>query len=280
MCEVLEASKSGYYDWKNRPETAVWLERRAKEEELEQAIIQIFHEHYGTYGSPRIFRVLKDRGFDVCEKTVANRMNTLGLTAMPQKKKVKTTDSDHDKTTYPNHLKRNFQVEALNAGWVADITYVRTLDSWLYLASIMDLCSRKIIAYSIADHMRTELTLSALKKALAIRQPPEDFIHHSDRGSQYCSKEYVDLLKEHHAVISMSRKADPWDNACIESFHATIKKELIYRWSSMTSKAAETEIRAYIDNFYNPVRMHSALGYKSPIQFELLKIQESGMLVS
>src|SRR5690606_2225159 len=151
---------------------------------------------------------------------------------------VTTTDSDHDKFIYPNLLKRQFDVKEINKVWVTDITYIRTSEGWLYLASVMDLYSRRIVGYTIGMSMEVELVLTALKKALILRQPPDGFLHHSDRGSQYCANEYIEILEERNVQISMSRKGDPYDNACIESFHATIKKELIYRWGQITRKQA------------------------------------------
>ncbi|MCM3086861.1 IS3 family transposase [Bhargavaea ginsengi] len=274
MCQVLVASKSGYYDWLKRPTTVEWLERQEEREKLNRAILEIFHGSYGTYGSPRIHKELIRRGFEVCQKTVAIRMKELNLTALPPKRKVATMDSNHSQTVHPNVVARDFKTVELNKVWVADITYIRHLDGWSYLASIMDLCSRKIIAYTLGDTMETELPLSALRKALAIRQPKDGVIHHSDRGSQYCSNVYTKKLTDNRAVISMSRKGDPWDNACIESFHATLKKELIYRLGRVTREEAEKAVRNYIDNFYNTVRIHSSLGYLSPVEFELQKIWE------
>lgn len=275
MCEVLVVSKSGYYDWLKRPLSQKWQELQEEREKLNQAIYRIFQDSFCTYGSPRIHAQLKKEGIEVCEKTVANRMRELGLTAEPPKRTVRTTDSDHSQPIYPNIVNRNFYAEKPNQVWVADITYIRSLDGWSYLASIMDLCSRRIIAYKMGISMETELPLSVLREALVVRQPGEGLIHHSDRGSQYCSNDYTEMLKKNHVQISMSRKGDPWDNACIESFHATLKKELIYRLGRMSREEAERAVCHYIDHFYNTRRLHSSLGYLSPVEFELQNFHQT-----
>jgi putative transposase len=181
---------------------------------------------------------------------------------------VVTTDSNHDLNIYPNLLNRQFSVEEPNQVWVSDITYIWTLEGWVYLSSVMDLFSRKIVGWSLASHMKKELPIEALKMAIISRQPGVGLIHHSDRGSQYCSHDYIDILKEKEMQISMSRKGDPYDNACIESFHATIKKDLIYRKRFITREEAIKAINFYIGNFYNEKRKHSTLGNTSPNKFE------------
>lgn len=280
MCKVLDVSRSGYYEWKHRPLTIEWQRRHENREAIKQDVFLFFHLGHGVCGSPRIHKDLKEIGYQVSESFVATLMRELGLTAQFKKKFVTTTNSDHDKPIYPNLLNRQFDVEELNTVWVTDITYVNTLDGWVYLASVMDLCSRRIVGYTLGVSMGVELVSSALKKALLLRQPENGFLHHSDRGSQYCSKEYISLLKEHDVQISMSRTANPYDNACIESFHATIKKELIYRWGTVTREQALKEIPSYIDDFYNTTRRHSTLGYLSPMKFEeqLLKRNKEALI--
>lgn len=267
MCSVLRVSKSGFYKWLhrlNRPET----EREAYRKELAQKIQKSYHESDGTYGSPRIHQDLLDWGYRVSKRTVAKMMQEMDLKATPEEKFVITTDSNHNLPVYPNLLERNFTTAAPNRVWVTDITYIRTLEGWVYLASVMDLFSRKIVGYSLDKHMKKELTISALQMAFSTRMPSEELIHHSDRGSQYCATDYVDLLNEKKCQISMSRKGDPYDNACIESFHATIKKELIYRRRFKTRAEAMKAINYYITNRYNNRRKHSKLDYCSPKQFE------------
>ena len=228
MCKVLKVSTSGYYKWLNQQYNSL-SEREENRLEIQQKIAKSFHESFGTYGSPRVHDDLIEWGYSISEKTVARRMKEMGLKATQPEKFVVTTDSNHDFNTYPNVLNRQFNVDEPNQVWVADITYIWTIEGWVYLSSIMDLFSRKIVGWSLASHMKKELTIQALNRALISRQPSEGLLHHSDRGSQYSSQDYIDILKENEMVISMSRKGDPYDNACIESFHATIKKELIYR---------------------------------------------------
>lgn len=262
-------SKSGYYNWlSNQGREAT--DREKRREELKQKISQFFHESFGTYGSPRIHDDLIEKGYVVSQKTVARLMQEMGLRATPLEKYVVTTDSNHDLNIYPNVLNQEFQVEEPNKVWVTDITYVRTLEGWVYLASVIDLFSRKVVGWAQGTHMKMELPLRALRMAITTRQPGEGLLHHSDRGSQYCSNDYIQELKEIKAEISMSRTGNPYDNACIESFHATIKKELIYRRRFKTRENAIKAINYYISNFYNERRKHSTLGYCSPNKYERL----------
>lgn len=245
-------------------------ENEKKKEEIQQKIKKYFHESFGTYGSPRIHDDLIEDGYTVSEKTVARYMQEMELRATPKEKYKVTTDSNHDLHIYPNLLKQAFNVAEPNKVWVTDITYIWTLEGWVYLASVMDLFSRKIVGWAQATHMKTELVLNALKMAITTRQPGEGLIHHSDRGSQYCSKKYIDVLEGIQAEISMSRTGNPYDNACIESFHATIKKDLIYRRRFKTRDEAIKAINYYISHFYNGRRKHSTLGNQSPNQFETI----------
>lgn len=279
MCEVLKVSTSGYYKWRNQLEHTAG-EKAAEKEEIEQKINKSFHDSLGTYGSPRIHDDLLEWGYVLSQKTVARYMKGLGLRATPLQKYLTTTDSNHDQKIYPNLVNRRFHASLPDQVWVADITYVWTLEGWLYLASIMDLFSRKIIGWSLDTHLRKELPVEVLKRTLETRRPSEDLIHHSDRGSQYCSNDYTNLLKKHEVQISMSRKGDPYDNACIESFHATIKKELVYRNRFATRVEARRAISSYIDTFYNPKRKHSTLGYLSPSKFEQKYDQASRQKIS
>lgn len=267
MCYVLHTSPSGYYKWKGK-QLQGETEREKVKEEIKQKICKSFHESMGTYGSPRIHDDLIEWGYTISLKTVARYMQEIGLSAIPLNKYVVTTKSDHDLTIYPNLVKRKFDVATPNTIWVADITYLWTLQGWLYLASIMDLFSRKIIGWSIGPSMKKELVLTALDRAILTRRPGTGLIHHSDRGSQYCSSDYINELKGHEIQISMSRKGDPYDNACIESFHATIKKELIYRYRFESKEQAIEAVNHYITNVYNQKRKHSRLGYRSPNNFE------------
>ena len=267
MCRVLKVSKSGYYEWLKRQGQPL-SEKEVRDTKLAQQIHKSYAQSYGTYGSPRITQDLADWGYVYSQKKIANMMRDLGLCAVLPKSVQRTTDSNHNQFIYPNLVKREFHISEKNKVWVADITYIRTLEGWIYLASIMDLYSRKIVGWAMADHMEQSLVDEALKHALAVRKPGKGLIHHSDRGAQYCATDYIKKLNEHGIEISMSRKGDPYDNACIESFHATIKKEWIYRRRFETKKEAMKSVEEYILNFYNEQRRHSTLGYLSPNQFE------------
>lgn len=267
MCKVLGVSKSGYYKWlgnQNNP-TA---KKKAYRKEIQRKISKSFHESQGTYGSPRVHHDLVEWGCTISRKTVARLMKEMGFSAKQKEKYVVTTDSNHDLPIYPNLVKRQFNVKHPNQIWVTDITYIRTLEGWVYLSSVMDLFSRKIVGWSMDSNMKKELSIQSLNMAIVSRQPGEGLIHHSDRGSQYCSIDYTDILKAKKMQISMSKKGDPYDNACIESFHSTIKKDLIYRRRFKTRAEAIQAINYYISGIYNERRKHSTLGYCSPNQFE------------
>lgn len=267
MCKVLDVSAAGYYRWKKCQQNGE-SEKQKFNRYLDERILFHFHDNLGTYGSPRIYRKLeKADGIRVSEKKVANRMCELGLFAVPPKRYIHTTDSAHDKKVYKNELNRKFKPEKPNQSWVTDITYIHTGEGFLYLNPVLDLFSRKVISYAIGERMDHTLPLRALKQAIALRTPDEGWIHHSDRGSQYCSTKYIEELCNAKATISMSRKGTPYDNACIESFFASLKKEYIYKTVFRTKAEAIEAIQFYI-NFYNRKRMHSTLGYASPNEYE------------
>ena len=266
MCAVLKVSSSGFYNWRNNQGETETENNRMKKE-IQQKIKRSFYESFGTYGSPRVHQDLIAWGYTASLKTVARYMSEMGLSATPRKKYVVTTNSNHNLPIYSNLVKRNFQIDKPNAVWVADITYIRTIEGWLYLASIMDLFSRKIISWNLGITMKTDLVLKPLKEALTTRKPSPGLIHHSDQGSQYCSQAYIESLNEEQAKVSMSRKGNPYDNACIESFHATLKKEWVYRFKYKTRAEAEKSVNHFIEN-YNNKRRHSSLGYYSPNRFE------------
>jgi len=267
MCEVLGVSRSGYYVYVKR------LDREETEKEkfdryLDERIVYHFYDNLGTYGSPRIYRRLREEdNINVSEKKVTNRMRALNLYATPPKKYVNTTDSKHDQANFSNKLNQEFNPDAPNKVWATDITYIHTGEGFLYLNPVMDLYSRMIISYRIDDNMGLELSLNALEEAISLRQPSEGWIHHSDRGSQYCSTAYINALEEAGADISMSRKGSPYDNACIESFFGSLKKEYLYKHVFATKAEAMLAIQFYI-KFYNKKRMHSSLGYLSPLEKE------------
>jgi transposase InsO family protein len=265
MCEVLQVSRSGYYAWVDRPPSAC-VTRQA---ELTEAIVQMHQGHRRAYGSPRVQMELAEQGIKVCVNTVAKLMKQAEIRSIMQRRfVVQTTDSNHDQPVACNLLERNFQADAPDRKWCCDITYIPTGEGFLYVAAVMDLCSRRIVGWSMADHLRTELCLDALNSALQARKPGSDLIHHSDRGVQYASIDYQRLLQSHDISVSMSRLGDCYDNAMMESFWATLKKELVHHMNYPTREQARQSIFKYIECWYNRQRRHSAIGYKSPEQFE------------
>jgi transposase InsO family protein len=261
LCRLLGVSSSGYYAWLRREPSA-----RQRRSELLLTKIRALHAAYrGLYGARRMVAAL-DEG--TSRKRVARLMRENGIFARVPKRYRVTTDSAHDLPVAPDLLEQDFHADRPNEVWVADITYVWTAEGWAYLAAIVDLCSRRVVGWAFADHMRTELVLKALKRALRTRRPPAGLIHHSDRGSQYASHAYQALLRAHEVACSMSRAGDCFDNAVAESFFASLKKERLHRQPFATRTEAYDAIAEYIDGFYNPVRIHSSLGYLSPINFE------------
>jgi putative transposase len=264
MCEALEVSESGYYAWANRPSSQA-EQRRG---DLVAAIEVIHAEVKGCYGSPRMTVELNDRGHACTENTVASLMKTHGIRAKTAKRFVRTTDSRHSLPVADNILDRDFDPSGPNAAWSADITYIPTADGWLYLAVVEDLFSRMIVGWAMGATMTSRLVVDALDMAIRRRLPGEGLIAHSDRGSQYASEHYQRLLGEHGITCSMSRVAQCWDNAPVESFFATLKRELIHSEQYTTREQAQASIFEYIETFYNRVRRHSSLGYLSPVEFE------------
>jgi putative transposase len=265
VCGVLEVSRSGYYAWLNRPAS----ERSRRREELTEKIRQVHEHNRRVYGSPRICQALRAQGENVCENTVADIMKERRIRAKSKKKFVpKTTDGRHQQPVAGNILNRRFAAELPDRKWAADITYIPTDEGWLYLAGVIDLCSRKIVGWSMAEHMKTELVSDALKMAIARRHPGQGLLHHSDRGVQYASEDYMYMLQSHDIQASMSGKGDCWDNAAMESFWATLKTELVNHERYATREQARASIFEYIEVFYNRKRLHSSLGYESPEAFE------------
>jgi len=264
-CEVLEVSRSGYYAWRGRPAGA----RARRRQELAEKVKAVHEQNRGVYGSPRVHRALVAAGEKVSENTVAKVMKRQRIRAKSKRKFVpRTTDSGHGQPVAPNVLGRKFEAELPDRKWAVDITYVPTGEGWLYLAGVIDLCSRKVVGWSMAEHMRTDLVADALSMALARRSPGEGLLHHSDRGVQYASEDYQHLLRSHGIECSMSGKGDCWDNAVMESFWGTLKTELVNHEHYRTRAQARASIFEYIEVFYNRTRLHSSLGYLSPEQFE------------
>jgi len=265
MCQTLKVSTSGFYAWCNRAPSA----QSQRREQLACQIRQVHGEVRGVYGSPRIHQTLKAQGQIVCKNTVAKIMKQQQIRAKSKKKFVpRTTDSAHAYRPAKNLLDRCFEASEPNCKWVTDITYVPTDEGWLYTAVVMDLCSRKIVGWSMAEHMQVQLASDALKMALLQRDPPVGLLHHSDRGVQYCCDDYQLLLKKHGLSCSMSGKGNCYDNAAMESFWASLKTERVYQEHYATRQQARQSIFEYIEVFYNRKRLHSALGYLSPEAFE------------
>jgi transposase InsO family protein len=213
---------------------------------------------------------LKEDGLAIGRHRVARLMRDNGLKALQKRRYKQTTDSAHGGPVAPNILDQDFSAEQPDQKWGVDITYIWTAEGWLYLAIVLDLFSRRIVGWATRDRMKKDLAIVALKRALILRQPPPGMVHHSDRGSQYCSGDYLKLLADHQVVVSMSGKGNCYDNAMVETVFKTLKSELIWRTAYETRWQANVAIGRYIDGFYNPVRRHSALGYKSPCQFEAM----------
>lgn len=268
MFSVLQVSKSGYYKWR----TAVPSERKQRRQKLSERIIWHFYDSEERYGSPRIHHSLKLENWSVSERTVGLIMREEGLrSCMSRKFRVATTNSNHEFPIASNQLQQNFSATKPNEKWVADITYIPCRQGKLYLASILDLYTKQIVGWKLSDIMTTNLVLDALNQAYIAKRPEKGIIHHSDRGTQYASKEYRKQLEKYHMVASMSRKGNCYDNACIEAFHSTLKRELIYcKPKFKTKQEAHEKLYRYLEFFYNRKRSNSTLGYMSPFRFEQL----------
>jgi putative transposase len=264
MCLRLEVSPSGYYAWRGRAPAA----RAKRDAHLAVRVAAIHAENRGVYGSPRVHKELTEAGEVVSRKRVARLMQEQGLSGKLPKRFVRTTDSKHQLPVAENVLDRKFGVEEPDKVWVGDITYIGTWEGWLYLAVLIDVCTRRVVGFAMSDNMRTELPLAAWRMAVGHRRPESELLHHSDRGSQYASGEYQQALNDEGATCSMSRKANCWDNAIAESFFSTLKSELIYRAAWPTKDKARGAITEFITCFYNSRRRHSALGYVSPMEYE------------
>jgi transposase InsO family protein len=264
MCRILDVSAAGYYDWRGRPRSAKTQRREA----LVVAIKAIHGEVKARYGSPRMHTELVARGQSCCVKTVARLMRLNGIAAKTKRKFRCTTDSNHAHPVAENIVDRDFNPKAANRIWTADITYISTAEGWLYLAVVEDLYSRQIVGWSMGERIDSRLVVDALGMALAGRLPGEGLVAHSDRGSQYASEHYQGLLARHGITCSMSRRANCWDNSPMESFFASLKKELVHDEKYATRAEARASLFEYIEMFYNRIRRHSSLGYKSPVEYE------------
>ena len=264
MCETLDVSTQGFYAWRSRPKS----EQQQRRDALIVEIRAVHAEVKERYGSPRIHAELQANGVPCCVNTVAKLMHDNDIRAKTARKFRNTTDSNHALPVADNLLSREFEAQGPNERWVTDITYIWTREGWLYLAVVEDLYSRMVVGWSMADTMTSRLVVDALEMAVARRLPQEGLLAHSDRGSQYASEHYQRLLGKHGIDCSMSGKGQCWDNAPMESFFASLKKELIHHEDYHTRAQARASIVEYIEMFYNPKRRHSSLGYVSPAEYE------------
>jgi putative transposase len=267
MCRVLEASKAGYYAWRGRAPS----QRARQDQKLTTRIKIIRGQSRKTYGSPRVHAQLQNDDVYVGRKRVARLMRENDIVVTIRRRFRITTTSKHKFPIAPNLLGRRFALDEVGATdrvWASDITYIDTMEGWLYLAVILDLRSRRVVGWSMSRSLEESLVLDALRMALIRRQPDHGVLHHSDRDSQYAGEAFRKLLKDHGMTCSMSRKGDCWDNAVVESFNATIKTELVHRTKWQTREEARAAIYKYIETWYNCKRLHSTLGYRSPDDFE------------
>jgi putative transposase len=270
MCKVLNVSSSGYYAWRKRPVSA----REVANQQLLEKIEVVHTESHETYGSPRVYHVLKAQGVACSENRVARLMRLHHIRAKQTKRYKVTTRRNKAHPVAPNLLKRNFVAQRPDQIWLADITYIPTLEGWLYLATILDLYTRRIVGWAMSDRMTSDLTISALEMAISQRQPDPGLIHHSDQGSQYTDGTYQVLLKDHGIRASMNGVGSWYDNAPMESFFGTLKSELVHHCAYHTRDEAKADLFFYIEAFYNRRRLHSALDYLSPEAYEQLFCQQ------
>jgi putative transposase len=268
MCRQLEVSRTGYCQWRQRKPS----ERSVANAALDAQVAAIHQNSKRSYGRPRIVRSLRDCGVPISHERVRNSLKRQGLRCVYKRPFRVTTDSDHNNPVAANVLDRRFDGWGINQAWVGDITYVETGEGWLYLACVMDLASRRIVGWSMSDRMKTELVTQALKSAYGLRRPGAGIIMHTDRGSQYASDSHRQLIKDYLMVQSMSRRANCWDNAAMESFFKTLKVERVHRTRYETRVQAKLDIVDWIEGFYNRQRIHSSIGYNTPVGVESLRM--------
>jgi transposase InsO family protein len=264
MCRVMRVSSSGYYDWRDRGPSS----REQARKQLDGQVAQAFAAEKGRAGTPRLRRRLSKQGCMAGRHQVAQSLRRQGLRAKGGRKYKATTNSNHRLPVAPNLLQQDFSAERRNQKWVCDITYIDTGEGWLYLAVVLDLYSRIVVGWSMSERMPATLVCDALKMAIFKRHRPQGVIVHSDRGSQYCSREHRQLLTDHHLICSMSKKGDCFDNAAMESWNHSLKVEAIHGERFATRDQAKAQVFDYIEVYYNRQRLHSTLGYLSPVEFE------------
>lgn len=265
MCRQLGVSRTGYCQWRTRPAS----ERSVANAALDARVAAIHAGTKRSYGRPRIVRDLRAQGVRVSHERVRNSLKRQGLRPAYKRPYRVTTDSAHHQPIAPNGLNRRIDGWQVNQAWVADITYIATAEGWLYLACVMDLASRKIVGWSMSERMKADLVCQALNSAYWRRKPPAGLIMHSDRGSQYASDEHRKLIKDYRMIQSMSRRANCWDNAVMESFFKTLKVERVHTMRYDTRALAKLDIVNWIEGFYNQRRLHSSIGYQTPVNAEL-----------
>ena len=264
MCTVFNVSKSGYYDWRDRPISS----RKAANRVLLEKVKQVFYESKKRYGAFKVHQHLKQSGTYCGRNRIAMLMRKNNLISKTKKKFKATTNSKHNLPVAGNVLNRQFKATEINTHWVGDISYVWTQEGWLYLATVIDLYSRAVVGWSVDKRMTSVLVEDAFLKAVWSRKPRKGLVFHTDQGRQYASRSFQKLLKKHGAISSMSRKGNCWDNAVAESFFKIIKSELIYHCNYVTRQEARESIFEYIEGFYNTKRLHGTIGYMAPMQFE------------
>ncbi|WP_157091266.1 IS3 family transposase, partial [Gluconobacter cerinus] len=264
VCRLLGVSDRGFRAWRRRPVCA-----RKKQDDILMVHIRAIHaQSRRSYGRPRMTEKLRAAGLSVGHRRVGRLMREYGIRVVRTRRFKVTTNSSHKYSIEPSLLGQVFSAPALNQKWTADITYIWTREGWVYLAVVLDLFSRRVIGWNLEVRMTADLATTALQRAIALRQPPSGCVHHADRGSQYCSEDYRKLLSAHGFIVSMSRKGNCWDNAVTESFFKTLKAELLWQQAWMSRQDVEQAITSYINDFYNAQRLHSALQWKSPLDYE------------
>lgn len=267
MCRCLEVSRSSYYDWCHSSGAA----HRIENEIISKQLKTIFAKSHNTYGTRRLKYTLAKAGYIVSRRRIARLMKMMDLRCKRKKRFRRTTDSKHQKAVSANILNRNFSVSQPDQYYVGDITYIPTQAGWLYLAVVIDLYSRKVVGWSMADNMRVKLVNDALMMAIWRRKPKPGLVWHTDRGVQYASERHREILQQHQIIQSMSRKGNCWDNAVAESFFHSLKTEVVHHIKFKTREEARRTIFEYIEVFYNPLRIHSTNNYLSPDEFELAR---------
>ena len=264
LCRLLDVRRSAYYDWRTKPPTVISPEELL----MRRRMKALFDASRGSLGSRTLMNNLRNEGFDIGREKTRRMMRSLHLSVKQKRRFKVTTDSKHDLPIAGNILNRDFSPAAPNQSWGVDITYLWTQEGWVYLAVVIDLYSRRVVGWSMDRHMEQSLVIRALTMAINLRKPPPGLIHHSDRGSQYCSTAYQALLKQHGMIVSMSRKGNCWDNSPIERFFSSLKREWTGNRLYQTRQAVIADVREYVAVYYNSRRLHSTLGYTTPMDYE------------